>query len=153
MCCSFWHCSWGWGGGVRVSSCLDSLWQTSFCHFFYLPGWFVAKTESQSEHVGTETMSSNLPLIVGPLWIIGPCPLVRSPREPTKPDVGAVRNRPMILSIIYIVGNIVGNWATILLWYFYNIATILQHCTMCILCSMFTFQPNKLRHILKVASW
>ena len=29
----------------------------------------------------------------------------------------------------------------------------LQHCTMCILGTMFTFQPNKLRHILKVASW
>ena len=28
-----------------------------------------------------------------------------------------------------------------------------QQCTMCILGSMFTFQPNKLRHILKVASW
>ena len=27
------------------------------------------------------------------------------------------------------------------------------HCTMCILSSMFSFQPNKLRHILKVASW
>ena len=27
------------------------------------------------------------------------------------------------------------------------------HCTMCILGSMFTFQPNKLRHILKDASW
>ena len=26
-------------------------------------------------------------------------------------------------------------------------------CTMCILSSMFTFQPNTLRHILKVASW
>ena len=26
------------------------------------------------------------------------------------------------------------------------------HCTMCILSSMFSFQPNKLRHILKVAS-
>ena len=26
-------------------------------------------------------------------------------------------------------------------------------CTMCILSSMFSFQPNKLRHILKVASW
>ena len=26
-------------------------------------------------------------------------------------------------------------------------------CTMCILGTMFTFQPNKLRHILKVASW
>ena len=27
------------------------------------------------------------------------------------------------------------------------------HCTMCILASMFTFQPNKMRHILKDASW
>ena len=27
------------------------------------------------------------------------------------------------------------------------------HCTMCILTSIFSFQPNKLRHILKVASW
>ena len=27
------------------------------------------------------------------------------------------------------------------------------HCTMCILGTMCTFQPNKLRHILKVASW
>ena len=26
------------------------------------------------------------------------------------------------------------------------------HCTMCILSSMFSFQPNKLRHISKVAS-
>ena len=30
---------------------------------------------------------------------------------------------------------------------------LVLHCTMCILASMFTFQPNKLRHILKVASW
>ena len=28
-----------------------------------------------------------------------------------------------------------------------------HHCTMCSLGSMFSFQPNKLRHILKVASW
>ena len=28
-----------------------------------------------------------------------------------------------------------------------------HQCTMCILGTMFTFQPNKLRHILKVASW
>ena len=28
----------------------------------------------------------------------------------------------------------------------------LAQCTMCILSSMFSFQPNKLRHILKVAS-
>ena len=30
---------------------------------------------------------------------------------------------------------------------------LLLHCTMCTLGSMFSFQPNKLRHILKVASW
>ena len=28
-----------------------------------------------------------------------------------------------------------------------------RHCTMCILGSMFSFQPNKLRHILKFVSW
>ena len=28
-----------------------------------------------------------------------------------------------------------------------------SHCTMCILGSMFSFQPNKLRHILKFVSW
>ena len=28
-----------------------------------------------------------------------------------------------------------------------------HQCTMCILSSMFSFQPNKLRHISKVASW
>ena len=32
-----------------------------------------------------------------------------------------------------------------------TVPTVLQ-CTMCILGTMFTFQPNKLRHILKVAS-
>ena len=30
--------------------------------------------------------------------------------------------------------------------------SVFEHCTMCILSSMFTFQPNKLRHILKDAS-
>ena len=29
----------------------------------------------------------------------------------------------------------------------------LHQCTMCILGTMFSFQPNKLRHILKVVSW
>ena len=28
-----------------------------------------------------------------------------------------------------------------------------HHCTMCCLVSMFSFQPNKLRHILKFMSW
>ena len=31
--------------------------------------------------------------------------------------------------------------------------TLLQHCAMCCLCSMFSFQSNKLRHILKFLSW
>ena len=30
---------------------------------------------------------------------------------------------------------------------------LFQQCTMCILGTMFSFQPNKLRHVLKVASW
>ena len=32
------------------------------------------------------------------------------------------------------------------------LSILVHHCTMCILGTMFTFQPNKLRHILKVAS-
>ena len=37
----------------------------------------------------------------------------------------------------------------------YSIVSIalLEQCTMCTLCSMFSFQPNKLRHILKCVSW
>ena len=30
---------------------------------------------------------------------------------------------------------------------------MMHHCTMCCLGSMFSFQPNKLRHILKFMSW
>ena len=45
-------------------------------------------------------------------------------------------------------------WNTWTQWRDEQVVTFkfLRHCTMCILGTMFTFQPNKLRHILKVAS-
>ena len=107
-----------WGGGVKRMP-----WgfvANFFLSYFYLPGWFVTKKMGrrvgQKLYMGTKTMHPYLPLIVDPLWIIGPSPLVRFSREATKPDVRAVRNRPKILSIIYIFGQ----------QYWNDISTILQ---------------------------